>query len=167
VTAPVSGEISVRLRPGDFTLLRERATVRQMPTGSYVANLVSPPVRWSVVSCPAVLTHRRAALHCKAFAIAQGSGSASRLNVLNAELQHLDTVNGLPMAATSRLVALSAVNPCLLAEGRKRSRRSNRLNSAGRLNENGAHRGGPLVALCSSLLRVTLQSCITVKEYRM
>ena len=42
---PLSGKISVRLRPDDFNLLRERAVARQMPTGTYVANLVRAHLR--------------------------------------------------------------------------------------------------------------------------
>jgi len=43
--ATLSGKISVRLRPDDLTLLRERAKARQMPTGTYVALLVRSHLR--------------------------------------------------------------------------------------------------------------------------
>src|ERR1700730_7323407 len=43
--APASGKISVRLRPDDLLLLRERATARQMPTATYVALLVRSHLR--------------------------------------------------------------------------------------------------------------------------
>ncbi len=42
---PLSGKISVRLRPDDFSLLRERAAARQIPTGTYVADLVRAHLR--------------------------------------------------------------------------------------------------------------------------
>jgi hypothetical protein len=41
----VSGKISVRLRPDDIVLLRERATARQMPVGTYVGDLVRSHLR--------------------------------------------------------------------------------------------------------------------------
>jgi hypothetical protein len=41
----VTGKISVCLRPDDFTLVRERAAGRQMPTGTYVAHLVRSHLR--------------------------------------------------------------------------------------------------------------------------
>lgn len=45
--APVaaSGKISVRLRPGDLLLLRERATARHMPTATYVSLLIRSHLR--------------------------------------------------------------------------------------------------------------------------
>ena len=43
--APASGKISVRLRPDDLLLLRERATARQMPTATYVSLLVRSHLR--------------------------------------------------------------------------------------------------------------------------
>jgi hypothetical protein len=40
-----SGKVSVRLRPDDLLLLRERATARAMPTGTYVSLLVRSHLR--------------------------------------------------------------------------------------------------------------------------
>jgi hypothetical protein len=40
-----SGKISVRLRPDDLLLLRERATARQMPTATYVSLLIRSHLR--------------------------------------------------------------------------------------------------------------------------
>jgi hypothetical protein len=40
-----SGKISVRLRPDDLLLLRERATARGMPTGTYVSFLIRSHLR--------------------------------------------------------------------------------------------------------------------------
>jgi len=42
---PLSGKVSVRLRPDDLALLRERAGARAMPTGTYVALLVRTHLR--------------------------------------------------------------------------------------------------------------------------
>jgi hypothetical protein len=42
---PISGKISVRLRPNDVSLLRERARSRHMPAGTYVAYLVRSHLR--------------------------------------------------------------------------------------------------------------------------
>lgn len=41
----LSGKISVRLRPDDLVLLRERATARAMPTATYVALLIRSHLR--------------------------------------------------------------------------------------------------------------------------
>src|SRR5450756_1477880 len=40
-----SGRISVRLRPDDLLLLRERATARDLPTGTYVSLLIRSHLR--------------------------------------------------------------------------------------------------------------------------
>ena len=44
-SVPQSGRITVRLRPDDLLLLRERATARGMPTATYVSLLVRSHLR--------------------------------------------------------------------------------------------------------------------------
>jgi predicted DNA binding CopG/RHH family protein len=48
---PVGGKISVRLRTDDLLLLRERATARALPTGTYVSYLIRAHLR-SVTPLP-------------------------------------------------------------------------------------------------------------------
>jgi len=42
---PATGKISVRLRPEDLSMLRERATARSVPTGTYVSFLIRSHLR--------------------------------------------------------------------------------------------------------------------------
>jgi len=44
-TVAATGKVSVRLRPDDLLLLRERATARAIPTGTYVSLLVRSHLR--------------------------------------------------------------------------------------------------------------------------
>ena len=42
---PATGKISVRLRPDDLSMLRERAAARSVPTGTYVSFLIRSHLR--------------------------------------------------------------------------------------------------------------------------
>lgn len=55
---PATGKISVRLRPEDLSMLRERAIARGVPTGTYVSFLIRSHLR----SLPPLLTPELAAL---------------------------------------------------------------------------------------------------------
>jgi len=44
-SVPATGKISVRLRPEDLSMLRERATARSVPTGNYVSFLIRSHLR--------------------------------------------------------------------------------------------------------------------------
>jgi len=56
--SPATGKISVRLRPDDLSMLRERATARSVPTGTYVSFLIRSHLR----SLAPLLTPELAAL---------------------------------------------------------------------------------------------------------
>jgi len=82
-----SGKISVRLRPDDLLTLRERATGRGVPTGTYVSFLIRSHLR----SLPPLLAPELAALN---LSLAELSAIGRNLNQIAHALNRGEHPNG-------------------------------------------------------------------------
>jgi hypothetical protein len=91
-----SGKVSVRLRPDDLLLLRERATARAVPTGAYVSLLVRSHLR----TLTPIPTAELVALKCS---VAEISAIGRNLNQIARALNQGQRISG---PSTADLYAL-------------------------------------------------------------